>query len=199
MAGTIVPILSTCRLQGRPVEDLLNSPKCFENGKPSLQKLLDTLTREYGWNPITVKKREDIEDWIACALHSIHNDIKDSCEEFVFPHGSKAYVFSYDWDYHNENENIFHVIDVTDDEIVLTGFIPNGNGDFEIYFANRKDLERLYGEGESTLEYIPVATAYHKNMISVEDEKYIRNAIEHCERNGYGHGILKFNKAIVKP
>ena len=206
MAGTIVPILSTCRLQGRPVEDLYFSPKCLENGKPSFQKLLDALTRNYGWNPILIKKPKDRIDWMVSAQHSIHNDVKDFCEEFIFPDGRKAYVFSYDWDYHNENENVFHVIDVTDDAIVLTGFIPYKDGSADIFFASRKDLEKLYKDLNPTLEYIPVAIAFNNKMIVVdytylskEEKEYIRKATEHSYQNGYVQGTLRFNKAIVKP
>ena len=202
MAGTDCLYLATCRLKGKPVEELLNSPQCGND----IQKTLKVLTREHGWKPSVFKTRADRYDSRVSAWHSVNRDITDYCEKFLLPDGQYGFIFSYDWDYHAEETYAYYLIYETDDKILFRGLTPQKDGSAVFVFETDEDLMKVYQDNGLEERIVPVATAVNDQIqltgdaiLTEQELDYIKKAVKTCIEQDYVRGPLTFEKMIPVP
>lgn len=202
MAGTDCLYLATCRLKGKPVEELLNSPQCGND----IQKALKVLTREHGWKPSVFKTRADRYECRVSAWHNVHRNITDYCEKFLLPDGQYGFIFSYDWDYHAEETFAYYLIYETDDEILFRGLTPREDGSTIFVFETDADLMKVYQDNKLEERFVPVATAVNgqiqttgDTILTEQELDYIKKAVKTCIKQDYVRGPLTFEKMIPVP
>ena len=200
MAGTEYAILAVCPLHGKQLDTFIKER--FGDNKRSINcgPVIDRLTREAGWIPEDhTECRQGVSVW-----HNVNRDGTDYCVKVTLPDGQEGYVFSYDWDYHNDDSGILYLIQATDDEFVLTGFHTT-DAEVEVTYAENDTVNSLYCNPELVQGTLRTVSFDEKGdwksdaILSNREWIYIRNAAENIRKNYSKNTRIIFTKMISLP